>query len=467
MLWKFLKDQISQYGNCFIYEENNCITYSQLIAQAEKLAETLFQHHVYAVLCQSELNTAVSILACFAAEAIAVPLSPRYGKEHCNRIISTIQPSQIITDQSGNLQCITTEFREDDAKTLCDVCLILCTSGTTGIPKGAMITQENIKANLIDIKRYFNLSNQDKILIIRPLYHCAVLTGEFLISLMQGVEIHFYNKPFNPTVIMSYIFQNQVTVMGGTPTIFHYLVHILKRASKKKNSLHSIVISGECMSEEVAEELIEFLPKVQKYNVYGLTEASPRVTYLPPNDFKQCYLSVGKPLHSVEIKVVDCNGKILPAGVVGELWVKGPNVMIGYYRAPEITDLKLINGWLHTGDLAYLDNHGYLYIKGRKDNMIIRAGVNIYPQEIENILRKNKDIMEVLAYGFHDPIIGQGIGIKVVVDSDIGKKEIYQYCKNHLPNYELPNVIEIVEELPRNESGKLIRGGEIDDRKGI
>lgn len=467
MLWEFLKEKISLSKNSLIYEEDVCITYSQLIEQAENFAKKLLKGHVYAVLCQSEQNTAVSILACFAAQAIAVPLSVRYGEKHCRRILSTVQPYQMITDQSGSLQCENTEYQSSSDENLCDVCLILCTSGTTGVPKGAMITQKNIKANLRDIQRYFELSNQDKVFIIRPLYHCAVLTGEFLVSLMQGAEIHFYNKPFNPIAVSTYIDQNQITIMGGTPTIFYHLINIWKRIPVRENRLRSIVVSGECMSERVAKELIEFLPEVQKYNVYGLTEASPRVSYLPPDDFEQCYLSVGRPLHSVQIKVVDRKGMVVTTGKVGELLVKGPNVMFGYYHAPEITALKLIDGWLHTGDLAYLDDRGYLYIKGRKDNMIIRAGVNIYPQEIENVLRENKDIREAMAYGFQDSGIGQGIGLKVVVDSDIKKKEIYQYCKERLPDYELPNVIEIVDELPRNASGKLIRGGQVDDRKGI
>lgn len=284
---------------------------------------------------------------------------------------------------------------------LSDVAFIMCTSGTTGVPKGAMITHENMITNLLDIADYFKINSSDKILIARPLYHCAVLTGEFLISLMNGLHIVFYDGEFNPTRLIQTIRKHKITVMGATPTIFYHISNIVKR-QKEKLPLKTVAVSGECMTEVVAKQIKNILPDAAIYNVYGLTEASPRVSYLPPEYFDEYPLSVGIPLKSVSVKIAN-----------GELFVKGKSVMKGYYNDKSATDKAIQNRWLHTGDIATIDENGFISIKSRKDNMIIRGGMNIYPQEIENALLQDNRIKEALAFGVYDKAIGQRIHLKV------------------------------------------------------
>lgn len=186
-------------------------------------------------------------------------------------------------------------------------------------------------------------------------------------------------------------------------------------------------------------------PDADIYNVYGLTEASPRVSYLPPELFDEYPLSVGFPLSSVSAKIND-----------GELLIKGASVMKGYYGNPEATARVKRSGWLHTGDIAEITDKGLIFIKTRKDNLIIRAGMNIYPQEIENALKSDPRIVEVLAYGEKRTTAGQKVCLKVVTNG-LTKSEVFSICKKLLPAYQLPDRIDIVEDIPRNASGKIIR----------
>ena len=439
MLYEYLKENMLKYPDSTLKDEISCITYKELLELAECLGKTL-KHHKYAILCKSELHTAIWLLACFYAKSTAVLLSSRYGEKHNQKIIEQMSVSHLITENGVQMIAEITEEQED----LSEVALIMSTSGTTGNPKGAMLTSGNLLTNLIDIQCYFDIGNTDKILIVRPLYHCAVLTGEFLVSLTKGTDIVFLNGEFNPVTILRTIRQHSITVFCATPTILYYFCTIIRRQADLQ-TLKTVVVSGECLTEMVAKRLRERLSLAKIYHVYGLTEASPRVSYLPPELFAEYPLSVGLPLQSMEIKIVE-----------GELLVKGKSVMKGYYGDQEATKRVIQNGWLHTGDMAEIDNKGRITIKARKDNLIIRAGMNIYPQEIESVLKNIDYISDVLAYGVKDSTVGEKIYLKVVTDT-LSKSEVFTYCRDLLPSYQLPDHIEIVDAIAMNVSGKVIR----------
>lgn len=438
MLYKFLKSKMLQFSNQTISDGTRTITYKELLNEAENYASNLTENK-YGILFDSDLDTAKALLACLYARKTAVMLSKKYGDLHTKRIIDAIGLSFIISDEGiQTVETITHEYED-----LNDVAIIMCTSGTTGIPKGAMITHDNLITNLTDINAYFNINSSDHILIARPLYHCAVLTGEFLISLIKGLKITFVSEGFIPNRILGAAKDNKVTVLCGTPTLMYHLSKLNLKA-KEPLKLRSMAISGECMTEEVAKVIRKAFCDTEIYNVYGLTEASPRVTYLPPQDFDKYPLSVGYPLNSLEAKICD-----------NELLIKGDSVMKGYYSNKTATQKAKQDGWLHTGDIAEIDKDGRIYIKCRKDNMIIRAGMNIYPQEIENALKANSSVIDVMAYSLKDNIVSEKICIKVV--TKLSKPEIYNICKQVLSSYELPDVIDIVDEIPKNASGKVIR----------
>ena len=438
MLYEYLKERMLDNPLKIIDDGTLSFTYTQIISYAQTFGETL-KTNKYGILCKSDLDTAKALLACFYAKKTAVPLSYRYGEKHNNKIIESIGISHLITEKG--IEAI--KEPRDEIEDLSDVALILCTSGTTGDPKGAMITYDNLLTNLSDIERYFRIDNTDKILISRPLYHCAVLTGELLISLIKGLDIVFLNGDFSPVRLLNEMEKHNITVFCGTPTMFY---HICKSAEKGKRQLHikASAVSGECMTRTAAGLMREALPRTDIYHVYGLTEASPRVSFLPPGLFDKYPDCAGYPLSSLKIKIEN-----------GELLIKGGSVMKGYYNDPAATDAAIADGWLHTGDIAQIDDCGRIWIRTRKDSMIIRAGINIYPQEIENALKTDDRISDVLAFGVKDNIVGRKIHLKVVTELPVHK--IYELCRQKLTIYQLPDFIEITEEIPKNASGKVIR----------
>lgn len=205
-----------------------------------------------------------------------------------------------------------------------------------------MLTEDNLLTNVSDIADYFAMDETDTILISRPLYHCAVLTGEFLTALMKGAKIRFYSEEFNPPVMPEHIRRYGITAFCGTPTLLSLMSRFIRNGSELP--LKHVCISGECMSREVALHIADAFPGANIYHVYGLTEAGPRVCYLPPRLFREYPNCVGVPLKSVEIKVMKPDGACARTEEEGVLYVKGGNVMAGYYNAPDKTKAVLPRG---------------------------------------------------------------------------------------------------------------------------
>lgn len=451
-LWNFIKEHMYLNSTQHICENEAQISFEEAAIWAEEFAKKISGFSCCAILCSSEMATAMSLLACFAAEVTAVPLSMRYGKSHCNKILNTISPDAIIMDTNGEIAV----YKLKDSQYITPdqhPALIMCTSGTTGRPKGVMLSEQNIITNTSDIADYFKMSKDDTLLIARPLYHCAVLTGEFLTAIVRGANIRFYSEQFNPTKILELIKEHKITSFCGTPTLLSIMARFNRNAAV--DTLKHICISGECMSVEVGLKIQGAFPNCKIYHVYGLTEACPRVSYLSPEHFKDYPDCVGIPLNSVSVKILNKRGVLCKKNEEGILYVKGDNVMIGYYRDHLTTRETLKNGWLCTGDIAIINEIGFLKIKGRRDDMIIKSGMNIYPAEIEGVLKQDSRVKEVLAYGFQTEF-GTQIGLKIVGDFT-AVEDVKRLCVNVLPAFEVPSAIELLDELPKNATGKIIR----------
>lgn len=453
-LWAEIKKAMRRHPEQRILDEKRQYSYETVINYVEAWSAS-FASGRYAILCDNEMNTALSVLACFCAGVTAIPLSARYGKIHCERIINNSDINYIISDGTGvpkvhRVNNTSTETKDSDLPAL-----IMYTSGTTGVPKGAMLSQKNILANLDSICDYFNISEIDCIMIARPLYHCAVLTGEFLISLLRGARIVFYSNEFHPFFWAETIYKEGVSILGGTPTLLFNLSKLM-RLSKKLASIRKLVISGERLTKTIAEIVRSAFPDAEIYSVYGLTEASPRISALPPEMFDDCSDSCGFPIKGVRIRIVKDDGVEARPNEIGDLFVQGDNVMMGYYKNEKATKAAFSEGWLRTGDLAYRDKKGLLYIKGRRDDMIIHAGINVYPQEIETVLMRNSEVTGVLVYGTKDLHCGQKI-MMLVAGENLSVEKIRKYCEENLPAYEQPAEIKIVDKIHQNGSGKIIR----------
>lgn len=452
-LWNFLREHMMKNQTQTVSEKNAVMSFEELVIYAEILAEKLRGEKCCAICCSSEMSTAMALLGCFAAGVTAVPMSIRYGDKHCKKILDMVSPTAFITDTDGTLEIYQIEDSIYKAPRTTPA-LIMYTSGTTGIPKGTMLTEANIITNITDIDKYFAIDKNDSILIARPLYHCAVLTGEFLTALIKGTRIVFESGEFNPMYIAKKIASEEITTMGGTPTLFSILARFCSQNRKLK--LKNIVLSGECMSKETGKKIRSAFRDANIYHVYGMTEASPRISYMPPDRFDEEPDCVGIPLDSVSIKILGKDGKSVKEGGEGILWVRGENVMKGYYNANEQTQKVLKNGWLCTGDIAMITSRGWLKIKGRSDDMIIRAGMNIYPAEIEAELRKDSRTKDVLVYEFKDEKKDAQIAMKI--SGEFSKTdEVRDMCINLLPSFQIPTIIELVDEIEKNASGKIVR----------
>ena len=473
-MWSFLVAQMSKYPESVFFDVERSISYAQIIDQVQIYAESLLSRlpkkSKCCILCDNEINTAIAILSCWNADMIAIPLSKNYGEKHCESIISLVQPDIVITDvnegRAGlftyNLTAETFHGKQTGTiieSELGDCAAILCTSGTTGVPKGAIITSKGLKNNVLAIIDYFQINCSDTILLARPLYHCAVLTGEFLVSIFKGLNIGFFNEKYNPSNLIDYSISSNVTVLCGTPTLFHH-ISLLAQRTQQKLPIKVIALSGECLTKDIAMQIRRTFLEAEIYHVYGLTEASPRVSYLPPGLFDSIPESVGVPLNNVKIRIINAeSGNRQPVNTPGLVIVKSPSIMKGYYRNEEGTKQAVRNSWLNTSDIGVQDEYGNLFILSRADDMIIKAGMNIYPKEIEVAISTLPAIADVIAYGVPSKV-GQEIAINVVLENGYegtSVKELLKDINMILPAYQMPSHVHIVKELEHNSSGKRIK----------
>ncbi|TYR78977.1 fatty acid--CoA ligase family protein [Priestia megaterium] len=336
-----------------------------------------------------------------------------------------------------------------------DTAIILYTSGTTGKPKGAMLTHHNVYRNAKDVADYLTINDQDRVIAALPMFHVFCLTVALNAPLMNGGTVLILPK-FSPTAVFALAEEKKATIFAGVPTMYNFLLQYDKGTKEQISTLRLCISGGSSMPVALLKGFEE------KFNVvvaegYGLSEASP-VTCFNPIDRERKPGSIGTSIMNVQNKVVNELGEEVPIGQVGELIVKGPNVMKGYYKSQEDTDYAIRDGWLYTGDLARMDEEGYFYIVDRKKDMILVGGYNVYPREIEEVLYAHPAIIEVAVIGVPDPAFGEAVQCYVVCkDSSITEDDLINYCREHLAKYKIPSEIEFLDELPKNATGKILR----------
>lgn len=487
-LWDVLERSLQTYGSypSLTDPQGEVLSYAKLREEIQfrsaKLRLIIPPGSRVAVIDDQPFDEALNILTLIALHVTIVPLAVKYGEQRCSQIIEHTRPHFLYTSSKRNIasrvaaQCascgtviVTNDMSEGDMTTLSTqmqgeiiatdvpVAIIMYTSGSTGQPKGAVLTHANILANIADIRTYFEITPDDHIIINRSLSHASVMTGEFLYGLVCGARITFYPKPFIPRLFLNFLLRAEGTVFCSTPTIFYQLA--LDKSDYRLPKLRKVALMGEYLHKQVALKISSRFPDIEFYMLYGQTEAGPRITYLPYFYFNQKEGCIGKALPGMEIKIVDEDGNLSGVGIPGELVVRGPNIFWGYWNNPQLTAQKVRNGWMYTGDIVYQGEDGYLYISGRKDDMIIRAGMNIYPKEIEDAVLEDDRIREVVVFGTTDIKFGQKIHISVVPNEGVtlNEADIIDICKNKLASYQYPDAVSIVSELPRNLAGKIMR----------
>ncbi|GAC1477576.1 MAG: long-chain fatty acid--CoA ligase [Acidimicrobiales bacterium] len=337
-----------------------------------------------------------------------------------------------------------------------DTAVILYTSGTTGTPKGAELTHANLAGNVEASSGLFAAGTEDVILGALPLFHVFGQTCGLNVSVRVGSCLTLIPR-FDPAKALEIIGRDRVTVFQGVPTMFAAMLNLPGAEAYDVSTLRVCASGGSAMPLEVMRGF------EQRFNCmvlegYGLSETSPVASFNHP-DRERKPGSIGTPITGVEMKVVDEQGQELPAGEVGEIVVRGPNVMKGYWQLPEATAVAIVDGWLHTGDMARVDDDGYFFIVDRKKDMIIRGGYNVYPREIEEVLYEHPAVREAAVVGVPDAYLGEEVGAAVVLKADATATadEIRDFVKGQVAAYKYPRRIWFVDELPKGSTGKILK----------
>lgn len=340
-----------------------------------------------------------------------------------------------------------------------DPCQLMYTSGTTGSPKGALIPHRAVLWNLINTMHGREDREGEKALIIGPMYHTAALNNHLTIQMALGGTAILI-RSFDPMLVLEVIQKERATTISGAPTMFHMLMEYPQAHNYDLSSITKCTSGASILPQQTRRKLERFFPRIQGiYDVYGCTEAAPTISILRDEESRRKPGSVGRPLPFVEVKIVDEQDREVPSGEVGELVCRGPNVMLGYYRKPEATLEAMRGGWLHTGDLARMDQDGYLYIVDRKKDLIISGGENIYPREIEEVLLEHPAIADAAVVGTPDPVWGEAVHAFLVLREGhtLTQEMVVEHCRKKLAGYKKPRRVTFVSEIPRNPSGKTLK----------
>lgn len=333
------------------------------------------------------------------------------------------------------------------------------TGGTTGVSKGAMLTHGNMVANLEQVTGCLDpllKKGQEMVVTALPLYHIFALTANCLTFMKYGGHNLLITNPRDMQGFIKELKGKKFTVMTGVNTLFNGLLNSPGFSELDFSSLKISLGGGMAVQRPVAEKW-QTVTDSRLVEGYGLTECAPLVT-VSPYDLDGFNGSIGLPAPSTELKIVKEDGTEAELGESGELWVKGPQVMKGYYNRPDATADCLKDGWFATGDVAKFDEEGFFYIVDRKKDMIIVSGFNVFPNEVEEVVAMHDGVLEVAAVGVPHDVSGEQVKIFVVKkDQTLTEKDIIQHCRENLTNYKVPKFVEFREDLPKTNVGKILR----------
>jgi len=340
-----------------------------------------------------------------------------------------------------------------------DVINIQYTSGTTGQPKGVMLTHTNVVNNGKLIGDYMKLTEQDRVCIPVPFFHCFGCVLGTLAAVTHGSAMILLEQ-FDPLLVLQAVQDEKCTALHGVPTMFIAELNHPDFNKYDTSTLRTGIMAGSVCPIEVMKRVIEDMGASEITICYGQTEASPVITQTKTDDpIGKRVSTVGKPHPSVEVKIIDSiTGDEMPVGTPGELCTRGYNVMKGYYNNPEATKEVIdAEGWLHTGDIAVMDLEGYIDITGRIKDMVIRGGENIYPKEVEEFLYTHPDIADVQVVGVPDAKYGEELMAWIIpkIGVKLDEEAVRSFCKGNISRHKIPKYIEFTEEFPMTASGKI------------
>jgi long-chain acyl-CoA synthetase len=342
--------------------------------------------------------------------------------------------------------------REDD-----DNVVLLYTSGTTGQPKGAELTHHNMITNAAtSAETLVELTEEDVVMGCLPLFHVFGLTCGLNASVLKGSCLTLIPR-FDPGKALEVVARDHVTVFEGVPTMYAGMLHADGAEDADMSSLRTCISGGSAMPVEVMKNFEKTFDCIVLEG-YGLSETSPVASFNQPGQERKPG-SIGTPVRGVEMKIVDDDRKDVEQGEVGEIAIKGENIMKGYWGREEDTAEAIQDGWFTTGDMAKVDEDGYFFIVDRKKDLIIRGGYNVYPREVEEALYEHEGVAEVAVIGIEDDNLGEEVGAAVALKDgyDVDGEELQAFAKERLAAYKYPRAVWIVDELPKGPTGKILR----------
>ncbi|MDQ0270405.1 class I adenylate-forming enzyme family protein [Cytobacillus purgationiresistens] len=475
-------------SEAFIFFRNQSFSYEAIADQVKRKAVGFREYGIkdrshVGLMMGNKPEYVIAYFSLLSLGATVIPINPAFKESEITYILNDSEAEAVIADEIAieavlkalppvstvktvfslrkEKNCVSWEdvngmiqdfFLEDKGKE--DPAQIIYTSGTTGKPKGAIITHSNLDWMSHTCAEMSEVTKDDRILVVLPIFHAYAKLQGIWQAVYKGSKVYLEER-FVADEILNKIAQKKITIFLGVPTMYTLF---LSNPSIKELDFTDLRIAG-CGGANLPLDTLEKVNEamgVQLKEGYGQTESTVMISCFPPGVDRK-YGSVGLPLPGIELQVIDPNGREVPAGEVGEIIFRGPNAMSGYYKKEQETSETIRGGWVFTGDLAKRDEQGYLYIVDRKKDMIIRGGYNVYPREIEETLYNHPNIIECAVLGESDPVFGEEIAAYVVTKIDTSTEEIIAFCKQHLAHYKVPRKVYLLDSLPKNATGKILK----------
>jgi long-chain acyl-CoA synthetase len=479
----FVQQARNRLNSIALSAENRDWSYKELLLAAYGTASAIRSNPQFApgsrilLLISNSIEYVAAFYGTLLAGGVVVPLPPTLEKQGFERICeSTDAVAVIVAEGARRLPAILNDLPKHrvsmdkpagieppsvsiPCSNVNDLAAIFFTSGSTGDPKGVMLSHRNLIENAVSIQQYLEINESDRPLCALPFYHAfgnSVLQSHVL----AGATLILDGKTLFPETLVTAIARHRVTSLSGVPDFFRLMLERTSLGRSALPSLRYMAVAGGALPHEIAVELSKRIDPARFYVMYGQTEATARLAFLPPECLKELPSGcIGRAIPGVELEVVDERGCRINAGETGEIRALGSNVMLGYWKDPAGTAERIRDGWLYTGDLATTDDRGWIYHRGRQNAIVKIAGFRVHPGDLEEFAVRRLCVKQAVAVPFEQPQVGLRLAL-FVSPSDIGSLSnaaMLVRCREELPRHLVPSFVREIEEFPMNSSMKIDR----------